>query len=205
MALQCLAGEQYQRSENGKREFICGKSGELSEIIIFSLVWKVLLCLPHLKYSFFPQYLFIQFCSVLFLNVLFISLNWRCGPRLERDWVTWRIPRHAIHLWRSSSLVFLSIQQQFIYFHNFFLHFYGVPSQMLDCQFLSHFYFLLRHSRGTLFCFDNHTSRRGEDFFVVQLTYDENHKFVVSFFFSLLILVKEVSADIPPRGDSGML
>lgn len=178
MALQCLAGEQYQRSEKWKRGIYLWQKHRIIRNNNFFSRMKVLLRLPHLKYSFFPQYLFIQFCSVLFLNVLFISLNWRCGPRLERDWVTWRIPRHAIHLWRSSS----------------------------DCQFLSHSYFLLRHSRRTLFCFDNHTSRRGvaKIFFVVQLTYDEKIINLLFRFFSLLILVKEVSADIP-EGDLGML
>lgn len=125
----------------------------------------------------------------------FISLNWRCGPRLERDWVTC----HAIHLWRSSSLVFLSIQQQFIYFHNFFFTFMGLQ---VRCSIVNFFFILTfcyataaeHYSVSTII---HHAVAK--TFFVVQLTYDENHKFVVSFFFSLLILVKEVSADIPPK------
>lgn len=73
--------------------FMPGTETKLSEIIIFYSYKKsspfdvFFFCLPHLKYSFFPQYLFIQFGSVLFLNVIFylVELKVRSEGKGSKD------------------------------------------------------------------------------------------------------------------------
>lgn len=159
-----------------RKEIYFKQKTELSEIIIFfffsflEVIWKILLHQPHLKYSFFPQYLFIQFCSVLFLNVLFISLKRRCGSRRKK----WKKRLPSVHPWRSSSLVFLSIQQ-FIYFHNkiirfFALHFFFMGP--VRCSIVNFFLVPLTLETISVSTILHHTmlNVRARRFVVVQLT-----------------------------------
>lgn len=150
------------------REFISEQRAELSEIIIWVRKKSFLSLTLNI---FILSTVFVQFCSVLFLNVLFIS-RLREKVRSEADdrrgnaFSSNSIVRSRVIIFTG---LLIHLIQQFIYFHNIFFSFSSLLWVHSDAG-LS--IFRLRFSPrssvtpqslldGTLFRFDNHTSHHG--------------------------------------------